>query len=283
MAIADEIKKRYGNILDQYDTKKYNPFTILDSTGGTNHNIVDLNSISEGGVDDLMRQYGGLEQLRDRKSYLQAGRELKEGNEKEEAVNKDTALKQEIEKALGANIDKLYNNAADFAGSAIERQFAPTRAKAMSEEAALGRLGSPVSAYTTGRLNDAQANALGDTVRGLATQRAAGETDLAKYLQTVMAGERRAGEAGQQFQQNFDLGKNQFQAKLNELGADRESKRYLSGLTGDDSGGGDMLAGGISGGISGAQAGSAAGPWGALIGGVAGAGLGAYGESRRKR
>lgn len=220
MAIADEIKKRYGNILEEYDPRQNTPYTIVDPIAG-NNNTIDVNTLSEGAVDDLIRQYGGQGQLLGRKSFLQAGRELKEGTEKEEAINKDTALKQEIERALGQNVDRLYNNAADFAGSAIERQFAPTRAKAMSEEAALGRLGSPVSAYTTGRLNDAQANALGDTVRGLATQRAAGETDLAKYLQTVLAGERRAGEEGDRFNQTFDLNKNQFQSKLNEAAAGR--------------------------------------------------------------
>lgn len=220
MAIADEIKKRYGNILEEYDPRQNTPYTIVDPIAG-NNNTIDVNTLSEGAVDQLIQQYGGQGQLLGRKSFLQAGRELKEGTEKEAAANKDTALKQEIERALGANIDELYNNAADFAGSAIERQFAPTRAKAMSEEAALGRLGSPVSAYTTGRLNDAQANALGDTVRGLATQRAAGETDLAKYLQTALAGERRAGEEGDRFNQTLDLNKNQFQSKLNEAAAGR--------------------------------------------------------------
>jgi hypothetical protein len=226
MAIADEIKKRYGNILDTYDDKQNIPYTIVDPNGG-NNNTIDVNTVNEGGIDDLIARYGGQGQLLGRKSFLQAGRELKEGTEKEEAVNKETALKQEIEKALGANIDTLYNNAADFAGSAIERQFAPTRSKAMAEEAALGRLNSPVSAYTTGRLNDAQANAVGDTMRGLATQRAAGETDLAKYLQTVLAGERRAGEEGQRFQQNFDFGKNQFQSRLNDSEANRNLEREL--------------------------------------------------------
>ena len=98
--------------------------------------------------------------------------------------------------------------------SAIEESFIPLRTKAIEEEAALGRLRSPLSAVSIGKIDEAKGKALSSLLSDLTTRQAQGEVDLSKSLESLLANERRAREQKRQFGQELGLRKEQFGREL---------------------------------------------------------------------
>lgn len=141
-------------------------------------------------------------------------------------------------------LEDALGQRADNQVNSIQNQFAKKRRQSVAEQAKLGRLGSGVSNYQAGDLDAAQVGEMGDVYDELAS--ALGEVPMADYASTM----------------------------------DNQRKRQLAELIGKLSQREkNPLLGALSGGAQGASTGSAFGPYGAVIGGVAGAGLGAYGES----
>lgn len=105
-----------------------------------------------------------------------------------------------LEKQLTSIYDRLEASAPER----IARTFAPLRSRAIEEEAALGRLRSPVSAAPGSPIqqqDQLQANALSDTIDNILQNRASGSLDVARIDQE----ERRIGQQAEQFGQNLSL------------------------------------------------------------------------------
>lgn len=107
-------------------------------------------------------------------------------------------------------IEKIYAPLQQNALEATKRQFDPVRARAVEEEAALGRLRSGVSAApesAIGQVDAQQGNALSNVIGNILGQKATGTLDLSKFNDTLAAGERRAKEAKSQFGQELAFNK----------------------------------------------------------------------------
>lgn len=116
-------------------------------------------------------------------------------------------------------IEKIYAPLEANALERTKREFAPVRARAVEEEAALGRLRSGVSAAPQSAINQAdvnEGNALSNVIGNILGQKATGTLDLSKFNDTLAAGERRAQESRSQFNQNLAFNKQAY-ADQNEL------------------------------------------------------------------
>lgn len=113
--------------------------------------------------------------------------------------------------------NKIYDQVQTQAIDANRRAFAPLRSRAAEEEAALGRLRSPVSAAPESAINQVdvnEGNSLSGIIGNILGQKASNTLDFSKFNETLGAGERRAGEATTQFNQNLANQKNQFNRTL---------------------------------------------------------------------
>ncbi|HEY4528030.1 MAG TPA: hypothetical protein VJL09_03240, partial [Candidatus Paceibacterota bacterium] len=117
----------------------------------------------------------------------------------------------------------IYDQIRRAGEQKIGDQFADARKKAVAEEAALGRLRSPVSIGTLSKIDQGKQNALGQFYANLGAQQAAQQFDLAKALESIQIGERRAGEQVNQFGQTLG-----FQRESRDKGFDlqRELARH---------------------------------------------------------
>ena len=279
MATLDEI-------IGKYDPTLNVAFMIPGDQPGQQGSTINVNTLDEGATDQLIQKYGGAPQLLARKDFLRATREK---NAAPVIDPYDQYYKEAEQRATGlqGKLDEIFGQQADYGSQLIDQAYAPERSRAISEEAALGRLTSPVSLSTGApidRADTARRNAKTQLFSGLAGQRAGAQSDIAKTIEQIFGNQQALGLQNKQFGQTMDWDKNKFQAGINESAADRILRDIMSTRMGSgSSGGGDMLGGALSGGVAGAAAGSKAHPlWGTLIGGLAGSGLGAYGESRRK-
>lgn len=114
--------------------------------------------------------------------------------------------------------NKIYDMVQNQAVESNRRAFAPLRTRAAEEEAALGRLRSPVSAAPGSAINNIdvqEGNSLSSIIQGILGQKASNTLDFSKFNETLGAGERRAGEAESQFSRNLATNRNQFNQTLN--------------------------------------------------------------------
>lgn len=131
-------------------------------------------------------------------------------------AEQDAATQREQE--VRSRFDQIYPQLESGLASKINAQFVPARQKLISEEKALGRLDSPASIVPLSNLDASRENAMAQGLGGLAAQRASGETDLAKTLETVLAGDRRAGEDVTQFNQGLGLARQGLAEKARQFG-----------------------------------------------------------------
>ena len=146
-------------------------------------------------------------------------------------------VQEEAAKRTDANLqqslDRIYGQAETTGAEKIRRAFIPQRQRLISEEAALGRLRSPVSIPSIARADEAESNAVNDFLGSIAGQRASGQLDFSKTIEGILAGERRAGEQAQQFGQDLTLRRQTLSQQLSEAQRDRELQRELSSLQND--------------------------------------------------
>lgn len=124
--------------------------------------------------------------------------------------------------------DELYGDVEKRAIESVNRNFAPLRARAAEEEAALGRLRSPVSLAPGAAIptvDAEQGKALSDVIGRIAENRAGGAIGGAQFLESLGAGERRAGEAQNNFLRNFGLAREQLRDARDESSYNRGLQR----------------------------------------------------------
>jgi len=182
---------------------------------------------------------------------------------------------------INALFDPLQKNAIE----ANSRNFAPLRARAVEEEAALGRLRSGVSAdpsSTIGQVDVNEANSLSSVIGNILGQKASGTLDLNKFNQSLDFSKQNAADARNQFNQNLAFNKNAYSDQMDLaqrqlslsalLGRLQGSRRKNNGIAG-------ASGGALSGAASGALLGSIVPGIGTGIGAAGGAlvgGLGGY-------
>lgn len=143
-----------------------------------------------------------------------------------------------------ATLEDALNAQATNQVNSIDNVYAKKRRQSIAQAGATGRLNSGVNNYTAGDLNAQEAGDIGGVEGNLSA--ALAQVPINDYATT-----------------QDDARKQQLAELIGKLNQRQKNP----------------LLGALSGGAQGASTGAAFGPWGAVIGGVAGAGLGAYGES----
>lgn len=184
--------------------------------------------------------------------------------------------------ATAQQLNQFYDPLQKYALEDVKRQFDPLRARAVEEEAALGRLRSGVSAAPNsaiGQVDVNQGNAFANVISNILGQKASGTLDLNKFNQNMGLQQQQLQNAKNEFNQTLGFNKQQYSDQMDYqnkalalqeiLGRQMAANRRNRGL-----------AGAFGGAASGAATGTAILPgWGTAIGAGLG-GLGGYFSSK---
>lgn len=118
---------------------------------------------------------------------------------------------------LQKQLDKIYGTVQTQGENAIDQEFIPSRQKAIAEEAALGRLTSPLSVVPLSRLDQSKQLALGNLYGNIAGQKASGQIDVAKTIDTILNARKDAAQQNQQFLQDLNLRKDTLNQQSNQF------------------------------------------------------------------
>ena len=222
---------KWDQAIAQYDPSKPVMYQIPGGAGQP-ANIIDVNKLDENQIDELAQKFGPTPELTNRSKFLAAQRE------KDAALNAPPSeYEQYYNQAQGRatglqeKLDQIFGDQAKYGTDLIDQTFAPERSRAISEEAALGRLtslaskapGSPID-----RVDTRRGNAKTQLLSSLAGNRANAQTDIAKTIEQIFGNQQALGLSSDQFTKNYDLGKNQFQANINNAAANRAQKSDLA-------------------------------------------------------
>ena len=198
------------------------------------------------------------------------------------AQQNDPAYQQsQLQKTIDT-MNQFYNPLQERALIDVKNQFNPLRARAVEEEAALGRLRSGVSAdqnSAIGQVDVNQGNAFSQVIQNILGAKAGGALDYSKFGQTLAQNQANAAQAKNEFNQTLAFNKQKYSDEMDYqnkalayqdvIGRQRAANRRNSGF-----------AGAFGGAASGALTGTAISPgWGTLIGAGLG-GLGGYFSSK---
>ena len=189
----------------------------------------------------------------------------------------------DIEKRLlGLNdqLNKVYDTGRKSLISGIEDTYGTQKRGLADDLAGQGLLGQPTSRYSLDRLEANKGKSIQSGLNVLEGQRAGGAVDLAGTIESLLANERRAGDARAESGRNFRANREDtyFNRGLQSRQLDMASQlgRLQAGAGGDNG-----LMGGLGGATSGALIGSKLLPgWGTAIGAVGGGLLGYFGSRR---
>lgn len=131
------------------------------------------------------------------------------------------------EQALAKRLDEIFGAVQSQGEQNIESEFIPARQKAIAEEAALGRLTSPVSIAPLARLDQSKQLALGNLYGNIAGQKASGEVDVSKTIQAILQSKADAARQASQFSQDLDLRKQVLGEQANEFNQKLDLDRLL--------------------------------------------------------
>lgn len=207
---ADRMLKKTGKLPDADQLGK---FVAQNATSGNAAKFIT------GGL-------GGDQMLSLSDQYLEDSPDLQP---QPQAVPTQNQIGQGTQKALDQS-NALYDQVQNQAVAANQRAFAPLRSRAAEEEAALGRLRSPVSAAPGSAINNIdvqEGNSLSGILGNILGQKASNTLDFSKFQENLGAGERRAGEATTQFNQNLANNRSQFNRSF---GAQQDQQDYERGL-----------------------------------------------------
>lgn len=129
--------------------------------------------------------------------------------------------------ALQKRLNEIFGRIEESGLGRIRKQFIKPRQEAIAEEAAIGRLRSPLSIITLSKLPEQQLAAESEFIGKLAGERASGEFDMAKLIETILQSERRAKEEASQFGESLRFRREQSEAEIAEQQADRALKKLL--------------------------------------------------------
>lgn len=112
---------------------------------------------------------------------------------------------------LNSKLEQYYGGASQYAQDAIDREYNKQKINVANDLAGAGVLSSGVSRYSLNDLEGQRGQANASAQASLASQKAAGQVDLSKTIENILAGQRGLQQGANQFQQNLQFSKNQYQ------------------------------------------------------------------------
>jgi len=252
-------EKVFGQTPTDYRGTFQQGFETLGQTGEVNPNVVTNGTIAlaDAFIEQIQKQTGNLPSEDQVRQFVASTLDRGFASEFIRGIPKDSivanyvspyvksnindlnpstetnSLEKEIasrNSGLSARLDDLFNRATNTVSGRINREFNDQRGRAIEEEAALGRLRSPVSIPTIARIDENRNRSLSDAFGQLAGQRASGEMDLSKTIEGILAGERRAKEQGNQFNQELGLRRDMLKDQRNQYQDSLGLQRQQIGL-----------------------------------------------------
>lgn len=126
----------------------------------------------------------------------------------------DTSAADSQNRILGLNkqLQDIYDVSSGQLKSDINDSYGETKQNVANDLAGQGLLTQPTSRLSLDKLEGSKQKSLGQGLASLKAQQASGQVDLGKTVENMLAGERRAGEAGTQFRQGLGLQRDVFNA-----------------------------------------------------------------------
>lgn len=191
--------------------------------------FMDLNTVPESVIDELMGLFGGQAPILERKGYLQGERQKVEEQQKAEQMKKDL-LQEEVAKRTNANLrgelENIFGGVQQSGIDAIKRNAATDRSKLLQEEAAMGRLRSPAAIGTVSKFDEGTGNQISDLVGRVAAQKGAGMLDVSKAIEAMLQNERQGVRSERMFGQELGLKRDSLLNSISQAGEDRAFDRY---------------------------------------------------------
>lgn len=195
-------------------------------------NVWERTANATGRAPDMTQQIQQFDTKRNEIRKNEIGAEIAAGQEKEKRQQEIESIAQN--EALRRNEAQLQKTLADIFGKAeqagverINEQFIPARQKAIAEEAALGRLTSPVSIVPLSKIDQQKQLAMSQLFGDIAGQKAAGQLDVSKTIESILASEREAARQGKQFEQELGLRREGLAAQTRAGDLDRMIQQQL--------------------------------------------------------
>ena len=176
---------------------------------------INVNTLPEGVVDQLIQQYGGHGPLIGRKSYLEQERnKLPKPKTEEELLNDRMG---EYQKTVGDLFGKYRESALNL----FNDEQAGDRGKLVEEQVALGgSLRDPARAYGLADFEKNKALGLSSLIGNISGQEAAGNMDLAKTIENIRS-------TSSENAKNRLLQRDALTADINNAAENRGLSRYL--------------------------------------------------------
>ncbi len=222
--LADQIAQPVGT--PQGPLAGFNPGAILykiPSTGA----VIDLNTVPQSVITQLIAQDPSAPQLIGKMQDFQKQTAASAPPPPPTPVQTYNQGIDETTRGLTSQIAGNYDTALKSGLKSINSQFDTQRGKQVAEEAALGRLTSPVSIGNIAAVDNARGNAVSSFTGGLAGQQAGDLTGLAKTIAGLKTDALGQGLQNTQFNQNLGFQQGKLQSDINQQSEDRGLAKYL--------------------------------------------------------
>ena len=151
------------------------------------------------------------------------------------SVSEAGGVESGIEKRLGEDYEKkvggLYDRVRESLKQDIEESYGEQKGAIARDLAGQGMLyNQPASRGVFDRLEQAKGKSTAQALASISGQQASGSVDVAKTVESLLAGERRAGEESRRFGQNYLLNKRALDESIDELGYQRGLGREALGV-----------------------------------------------------
>ena len=208
-----------------YDEKQAVLFALPD-TGA----VVNVNTLPEAVIDQLIQKYGVQGPLVGRKQYFEAQNKAKADQRTQEQMT-EARIQEEAGKRTNASLqgqlESIFGGVEQAATGKINDQYAQMRAKQVAEEGALGRLTSPNSIIPLSQIDRSQGMALSDAIGQIQAQKAAGQLDVSKAIEQMLQSQRALDQNNSQFGQTLGFSRDKLQSDINQAAEDRGLTRSV--------------------------------------------------------
>lgn len=186
-----------GNVLGQLGV--VNPGLFGQLQNAYNSEGVGKGSLTEWGQQNVNYGQGLLDPKFNNGAYLPAETPNAVVQPTTDTIDPFYQDAQDRVNQLQASSDAAYEQAGQGLAQQIQNTTAPGRSKVISEEAALGRLDSPVSIPQLGRYDEGVTNSIGSGLTQLKANQASGDVSLAKTISDILGSQASAKQSSDEF------------------------------------------------------------------------------------
>lgn len=206
--------------IGQYDPNGQILYTIPGGPGQPG-NTIDVNSLSEPAVDELIAKYGGQGPLIGRKSYLEATRTKNQLDNP--VLTPEQEQQARLDKTQGA-ADAAFGKYTDNAVNIFNREQGKQRGNTIAEQIANGRsINDPANEYAMNDFNNNYSNGLQSLLGGLGAQQANANLDLSKTIEGIR-------NTNSENEKSRQLSRDSLTADINNATENRGLSRYLGDM-----------------------------------------------------